>query len=161
NWALHEACRQYAAWRKQGEAPPRLAVNVSAEQIRDPLLVQSVRNTLLRADLPPWALVLELPEAALLGERADNRDHGREAVVNAVGATLAALAELGVKLALDDFGTGFSSIGCLRRYPIELVKIDRSFIADLPHGAPATAMTGAIVLMARSLGKQTVAEGVE
>lgn len=149
DWALNEACRQYAQWRREGEAPPRLALNISAEQLRQRNFLDSVRNALIRSDVPPWALELEFQESALLAD------------LQRTGSILAELADLGVRLAVDDFGAGLSSVSCLRHYPIEVVKIDRSLVNGVLHDANAAAMSHALILMARSLGKQTVAEGVE
>ncbi len=149
NWALNEVCRQYTEWRRQGAAPPRLALNLSAEQLRQREFLESVRNALLRWDMPASALELEFPETVLLGD------------LERTGGVLAALAETGVRLAVDDFGTGVSSLSCLRHFPIQLVKIDRSFTAALPTDPDAIAVAAAVVSMARSLGKQSVAEGVE
>lgn len=149
NWALNEICRQYTEWSRQGGAPTRLALNISAEQLRQREFIDTVRDALLRWDMPPWALELEFPETVLLGD------------LERTGGTLGALAGMGVRLAVDDFGTGLSSLSCLRHYPIHLVKIDRSFVSALPGGQDAAAVTAAIVAMARSLGKQTIAEGVE
>jgi diguanylate cyclase (GGDEF)-like protein len=149
NWALNEVCRQYTEWRRQGDSPPRLALNLSAEQLRQREFLESVRNALLRWDMPAWALELEFPETTLLGD------------LERTGSALRSLAEIGVRLAVDDFGTGPSSLTCLRQFPIQTVKIDRSFIAQLPGSDDAAAVTAAVVGMARSLGKQAVAEGVE
>jgi diguanylate cyclase (GGDEF)-like protein len=149
NWALDEACRQYTQWRRQGSAPPRLALNISAEQFRHRDFLDTVRNALLRWDVPSWALEFELPESILLAD------------LERTGGILASLADIGVRLAVDDFGTGLGSLSCLRHYPLQSVKIDRSFVAALPEDMEAGQVTAAIVAMARSLGKHTVAEGVE
>ena len=111
--------------------------------------VASVRDALLNNDIPPWALELELTESVLLSN--DDR----------TAATLAALVELGVSLALDDFGTGYSSLSYLRRYPVQVIKIDRSFVSDIPRNPDASAIASTVIAMARTLRKRTVAEGIE
>jgi len=148
-WALSEACDQYKRWRAHGITVPQLAINVCADQLRQPNFVEQVKAALLHADMPPWALELEITESVLL------TDDPRTA------QCLNALVALGVKLSLDDFGTGYSSMSYLRRHPVHTIKVDRSFISDIPDNPEATAIATAIVAMARSLHKQTVAEGVE
>ncbi len=148
-WALNEACRQYDEWRKNGQAPARLSVNISAEQVRHREFFDTVRQALVNFDVPPWALQLEFPETALLGD------------LENTATTLRALAQIGVRLALDNFGIGLSALSCLRHYPIHLVKIDRSIVAELPESKDAGPLTAAVVAMARNLGIQTMAEGVE
>jgi diguanylate cyclase (GGDEF)-like protein len=148
-WALSEACEQYKRWRAEGITVPQLAINVCADQLRQANFVQQVKEALLHADMPPWALELEITESVLL------TDDPRTA------QCLHALVALGVKLALDDFGTGYSSMSYLRRHPVHVIKVDRSFISDIPENPEAAAIATAIVAMARSLRKQTVAEGVE
>ena len=134
---LREACEQVTSW-----ADLSLSVNVSARQVTAPGLVDTVSRTLADTGLPPERLWLELTENLLLDDSA------------AVHATLRELAGIGVRLVLDDFGTGYSSLAYLRRFPLEMLKIDRSFIDDEP-------IVAAIVGMARALGLRTVPEGVE
>jgi diguanylate cyclase (GGDEF)-like protein len=134
---LREACEQVTRW---GDLS--LSVNVSARQVTAPGLVETVGRTLADTGLPPDRLWLELTEGLLLDDSA------------AVHATLRELSGIGVRLVLDDFGTGYSSLAYLRRFPLEMLKIDRSFIDDEP-------IVAAIVGMARALGMQTVPEGVE
>lgn len=148
-WALNEACEQYRRWQREGTAVAQVAVNVGAEQLRRPNFVNDVREALLRADMPPWALELELTESVLLSNE--------ERTAN----TLSALVELGISLALDDFGTGYSSLSYLRRYPVQVIKIDRSFVSDIPHSPDASAIASTVVAMAQSLRKRAVAEGIE
>jgi predicted signal transduction protein with EAL and GGDEF domain len=148
-WVLEEACKQYGLWRAAGVKVPQMGVNVSAEQLRRMEFVDSVREALLRNDMPPWALELELTEGVLLSN--DER----------TASTLAALVELGVSLALDDFGTGYSSLSYLRRYPVQVIKIDRSFVSDIPKNPDASAIASTVIAMARTLRKRTVAEGIE
>ncbi len=148
-WVLFEACSQYTRWREQGLEVPRVAVNVSANQLRQPNFANQVRRALLDNDMPPWALELEITESVLLAADGPSGEGLRE------------LSALGVKVSLDDFGTGYSSLNYLRRHPVHVIKIDRSFIADTPQDAEAKAITSAIIAMARSLQKETIAEGVE
>ncbi len=148
-WVLHEACEQYQRWQRAGVDVRQVGVNVSAEQLRRTDFIGSVREALLRSDMPPWALELELTESVLLSN--DER----------TARTLAALVELGVSLALDDFGTGYSSLSYLRRHPVQVIKIDRSFVSDIPRNPDASAIASTVVAMAQSLRKRTVAEGIE
>lgn len=149
NWVLNEACEQHQRWRRSGTMIPQLAVNVSADQLRQPEFVEQVKAALIRTDTPPWTLELEITESVLLTEE------------ELTSRALAALVELGVTLALDDFGTGFSSLSYLRRYPVQVIKIDRTFVTDLPDNPDAAAIASAVVAMARSLRKRTTAEGIE
>ncbi len=146
---LREACAQVARWR--AEVPDlRLSVNVSARQVTAGGLVDTVARTLAETGLEADALWLELTEGLLLEDSHWTTE------------TLRALSGLGVHLVLDDFGTGYSSLGYLRKFPIETIKIDRSFIADLGEdGLGDAAIVAAIVGMARALGMRTVPEGVE
>ena len=148
-WVLRSACRQLQAWHAAGHTRLVMAVNLSARQFVAQDIPQLVREVLEEHGLPARALELELTETALM--------HNAEAV----HATLQALKDLGVVLALDDFGTGYSSLNHLRRFPIDAIKIDRSFTAEMASSDDTTAIVRAIVAMARSLGVQTVAEGVE
>jgi diguanylate cyclase (GGDEF)-like protein len=146
-WVLDAACAQLAVWREQGIAPPRLSVNVSAQQLRHPDFTRSVRRALDRYALPGDLLELELTESVFADETA--------------AATLLPLAQAGVRLALDDFGTGYSSLSYLRRYPISVVKIDRAFLGEVPHNAASATLVETIIVMAHALGKHVVAEGIE
>lgn len=148
-WVLNEACEQLRRWRQQGVEVPQLAVNVSADQLRRADFVDKVKAALINTDTPPWALELEITESVLLTEE------------ERTSRILAELVGLGVTLALDDFGTGYSSLSYLRRYPMQVIKIDRSFVTDLPGNTDASAIASAVVAMARSLGKRTIAEGIE
>ncbi len=148
-WVLRTACRQLQAWHAAGHTRLVMAVNLSARQFLAQDIPQLVREVLEEHGLPARALELELTETALM--------HNAESV----RSTLQALKDLGVVLALDDFGTGYSSLNHLRRFPIDAIKIDRSFTAEMASSDDTTAIVRAIVAMARSLGVQTVAEGVE
>jgi diguanylate cyclase (GGDEF)-like protein len=148
---LRDACHQVARWRAATPVQElALSVNVSARQVTAPGLVEEVAAVLAESGLAPGALWLELTEGLLLEDS------------SGVIETLRALRDLGVRIVLDDFGTGYSSLGYLRRYPIDVLKIDRTFIADLGEdGAGDAAIVAAIVGMAHALGMETVPEGVE
>jgi diguanylate cyclase (GGDEF)-like protein len=146
-WVLESACRQLALWRDEGIAPARLALNVSVQQLRAADFVSLVSDTLARMTLPPQSLELEVTESVF----AD--DEARLALRN--------LAALGVRVALDDFGTGYSSLNYLRQHPVDAIKIDRSFMSEVPDNYQATTLLATIIDMAHALGKQVVAEGVE
>ena len=147
-WVLRTACADAARWRQAGHLLS-VGVNVSPAQFKDSNLVQTVHDTLVQTGLAPQMLVLELTESALMA------DDG------ATLATLNALRDSGVQFALDDFGTGYSSLSYLRRMPLNNVKIDRSFIKDLPHDSGNLAIVRAILSIADSLGFSVTAEGVE
>jgi len=146
-WVLDAACAQLAAWREQNVAPPRLALNVSAQQLKHVEFPKLVRRALDKYGIPPALLELELTESVFADE--------------AAGATLGRLAQLGVHLALDDFGTGYSSLSYLRQYPIGTVKVDRTFLEEVPQNAASSTLVETIIVMAHALGKRVVAEGIE
>ncbi len=149
-WLLGEACRHAVAWTaREGQPPPVLAVNVSARQLEQPGLVADVAAALQASGLAPSLLWLELTETALLPD-------AQFAI-----QTLARLRALGVRVALDDFGTGHSSFARLKHLPIDGLKIDRSFVADLPDDSLDAAIVAAMALVARKAGISVVAEGVE
>jgi diguanylate cyclase (GGDEF)-like protein len=148
-WVIDEACRQQREWMDAGLRPARVSVNVSALEFRDPGLVDSVYRSLDAHGVDPACLELELTESVLM----------RHADVAA--AHLQALKAIGVRIAIDDFGTGSSSLSDLRRFPIDVLKIDRSFVHDIdrhPTGAP---LVRAIINMGKGLNQHVVAEGVE
>jgi diguanylate cyclase (GGDEF)-like protein len=146
-WVLETACTQLASWRDQNIAPPRLALNVSAQQLRHPDFPELVRHTLGKYGLGPQAIELELAESIFADE--------------AAGATLARLAQMGVHLTLDDFGVGYWSLSYLRQHPIGTVKIDRTFLEDVPRNPTSATLVETILVMAHALHKRVVAEGVE
>ncbi len=148
---LREACVQAAAWQERCPSHPGAAVsvNLSPRQLADPHIVDSVAEALADSGADPGRLRLELTETALMG------DH------HAAVRTCTELTALGVSLVLDDFGTGFSSLSHLGRYPIDTVKIDRSFVADLTVDAGARGIVAAVLTMAAGFGARVVAEGVE
>jgi EAL domain-containing protein (putative c-di-GMP-specific phosphodiesterase class I) len=148
-WTLDAACAQIAAWKVAGRLPGRVAVNVSALQFRDQRLPQALCNALQTYGIGPGELELELTESTLMDD------------TEAAQATVASLRELGVALAIDDFGTGYSSLSYLKRLRPDKLKIDRSFVRDLPADADDCALTEAIVGIAHALAITVVAEGVE
>ena len=147
-WVLREACTQYMRWQREGLLLPRIAVNVSPRQFRHDGFLALVERVLAETGMPPEALELEITESLLM-------DATRQ-----VELTLGRLAGMGIRLAMDDFGTGYSSLAYLKRFPVHVVKIDRSFIKDLPREESSGAITGAIIAMAHALHKEVVAEGV-
>lgn len=147
-WVLSQAVRQAALWHGRGHAVP-IAVNVSALQFQQPHFVDRVAGVLAVAGVPPHLLELELTESILVRD-ADEALH-----------RLHALARLGVRLSIDDFGTGYSSLSYLKRFPIRKLKIDRSFVSGLPGDDSDAGIVRAILQMARALGMEVIAEGVE
>jgi len=148
-FVLRQACWQACEWQRQGLEPIRVSVNLSVHQLRQGKLVSLVRQVLEETGLAPHYLELELTESQLL----DSVEH--------IIATFHQLHELGVKLAIDDFGTGYSSLSYLKRFPVDYVKIDQTFIRGLGEGTEDAAITRAIIVMAHSLELKVVAEGVE
>ena len=148
-WVLRTACAQGRAWLDQGIDIGRVAVNVAGPQIQRGGLTATVRRVLEESGFPADRLELEVTEGFIMGQ-AD------EAV-----AELAALRDLGVSLAIDDFGTGYSSLSYLKRLPVHTLKIDQSFVRDIPDDANDVAIAEAIIALARSLQMTVVAEGVE
>ncbi|MDB5796771.1 MAG: sensory box/GGDEF family protein [Paucimonas sp.] len=148
-WVLNEACRVAREWQQEGKPPVVVAVNLSAVQFKRGDVEKSVRAALEASRLPPECLELEMTESVLIHD------------VDKVLATLQRLKKLGVKLAIDDFGTGYSSLSYLKRLDLDKIKIDRSFIRDLPTDPDDAAIVRAIIEMARELGLTTIAEGVE
>lgn len=146
-WVLGAACAQWAVWREQGIAPARLSVNVSVQQLKSAEFPRNVRRVLDKYGIPPQVVEIELTESVFADE--------------AAGTAMRQLADIGVRLALDDFGTGYSALNYLRQHPIDVIKIDRSFLEEVPLDDSAATLTGTIISMAHALGKEVVAEGVE
>jgi EAL domain-containing protein (putative c-di-GMP-specific phosphodiesterase class I) len=149
NWVLRTACKQNAAWQKEGLPPVRMMVNLSSTQFYRGNIVSNVRKALSESGLDPEWLELELTESLTLD--------GSESTIK----TMRALKRLGVSLSLDDFGTGWSSLSYLRRFPIDRIKIDRSFLRDVASEPTAEAVVRSIINLGRDLGLACVAEGVE
>ena len=148
-WVLHEACRQAVSWQQPGRPPLSVAVNISAVQFARGDLEDTVRRALAASGLAPGLLELELTESILIRN------------VDSVLGTVRRLKRLGVMLSIDDFGTGYSSLTYLKRFAVDRLKIDQSFIRDLVSDADSGAIVRAIVQMAQSLNLKTVAEGIE
>ena len=148
-WVLRTACRQSRAFQDAGFGPLRVAVNLSSRQFERSSLVEMVANILAETGLAPECLELELTEGTLMRNSAE------------ASRTLGQLKELGVKLAIDDFGTGYSSLGSLKIFPIDRIKIDRSFIGGASRSPEDASIVEAIIAMARSLHLDIIAEGVE
>ncbi|WP_202845127.1 putative bifunctional diguanylate cyclase/phosphodiesterase [Luteimonas saliphila] len=148
-WILHEACRMACQWPLRDGRGPKLRVNLSARQFSQAGLVEDVVAALSGSGLQPGRLCLELTESALLPD------------VDAAAQTLTRLRELGVCVALDDFGTGYSSLAYLKRLPIDVIKLDQSFVAGLPDDPYDLAIVQAVAGLARKTGVDVVAEGVE
>ncbi len=148
-WILKTACRQYMEWRHQGMPPLRLSVNISACQFASGSLADDVENILMRTGMEPSCLCLELTEGIVMSNMQQTLE------------ILHQLHALGVALSLDDFGTGFSSLSYLRQMPLHELKIDRSFVEQLPHDVNSVAIIDSILGMAHSLNLAIVAEGVE
>ncbi|HEX8009356.1 MAG TPA: EAL domain-containing protein [Casimicrobiaceae bacterium] len=148
-WALKTACLQAKTWQAPGQPPVLVAVNLSARQLRTRGLVDTIARTLAETALAPALLKLEITESQIMGD-------ARE-----VMETLAAMRALGVGLAMDDFGTGYSSLGNLAKLPVDVLKIDRAFVARMLDDSDAMALVSTILTLARSLRLKVVAEGVE
>jgi diguanylate cyclase (GGDEF)-like protein/PAS domain S-box-containing protein len=149
-WVLREACRQAVAWMALPEAQPlTVSVNLSPRQVADANLVSDVMIALRDTGLRPECLTLEITESALMQD------------AESTTATLQALKAIGLRLAIDDFGTGYSSLSYLRRFPVDILKIDRSFVATLDSSDTEAALVRSILSLGRTLELETIAEGIE
>ncbi|VXB77502.1 EAL domain-containing protein [Massilia sp. 9I] len=148
-WVLRSACRQNVDWLRSGLGPLRMAVNLSARQFSEPDLVDTVRGVLEETGLRPDSLEIELTESVMMAD------------VESAIDTMRCLKAMGVKLSIDDFGTGYSSLAYLRRFPVDVLKIDRSFVRDIVDSVDGAAMVDAIISLAHGLRMQVIAEGVE
>lgn len=148
-WALRRACQQNMAWQNAGLGRLRMAVNLSARQFSQPDLVESVAKALADSGMAPHDLELELTEGMVMAD------------VESAIATLRDLKTLNVQLAIDDFGTGYSSLSYLKRFPIDVLKIDRSFVNDIAHSADDATIVLSIISLAHNLRLRVIAEGVE
>ena len=147
-WVLHQACAQAASWHQQG-LRTYMSVNVSMRQLETESLVDHVEEALAASDLEPSLLVIEVTESTLM------RD------AHATVSRLRRLKEIGVMIAVDDFGTGYSSLAYLRQFPVDVLKIDRSFISEMNGTPDAAALIHTLVELGRTLGLSTIAEGIE
>jgi diguanylate cyclase (GGDEF)-like protein/PAS domain S-box-containing protein len=148
-WALDTACRQARAWQDEGVSPVSIAINVSAVELRGKDFLSNVRQILEQNRLEPRFLELELTETFMMQDWKSTAE------------TLRALKNLGVKIALDDFGTGYSSLSYMRRFPIDALKIDQSFVRDMTSDADDASIVSAVINMGRSLNMGVIAEGIQ
>jgi EAL domain-containing protein (putative c-di-GMP-specific phosphodiesterase class I) len=148
-WVLREACSRAARWRRAGLPLGRMSVNLSARQFQHAGLIGQVRATLADTGLEPAGLEIEITESTVMGDTAKAVD------------VLRSLKSLGVALSIDDFGTGYSSLGYLKRFPLDVLKIDRTFVMDVVGDPSDAAITRAIIDLAHGLRLEAVAEGVE
>jgi len=148
-WVLKTACAQNVEWQRQGLPPINMAVNLSVRQFADENLLHDIASILEETGMTPGLLELEITEGMLI--------HNVERAIQ----LLTAIKQLGVRLAIDDFGTGYSSLGQLKNFPIDTLKVDRSFIRDLATDSEDKAITSAIIAMGKTLSLTVVAEGVE
>jgi EAL domain-containing protein (putative c-di-GMP-specific phosphodiesterase class I) len=148
-WVLKTACEQNVAWQRQGLPPINMAVNLSVRQFADENLLEDITAILAQTGMQPSQLELEITEGMLI--------HDIERAIK----LLTAIKQMGVRLAIDDFGTGYSSLGQLKNFPIDTLKVDRSFIRDLATDSEDKAITSAIIAMGKTLSLTVVAEGVE
>ncbi len=148
-WVLREACAQNMAWQRRGLRPVSMAVNLSPRQFVDEHLLRDVDEALASSGMPPVLLQLEVTESMVM------RNVSRAVKV------LDAIQNRGIRLAIDDFGTGYSSMSLMKQFPIDTIKIDRSFVRDLPNDSEDRAIAQAIISMGKALGMTVVAEGVE
>jgi EAL domain-containing protein (putative c-di-GMP-specific phosphodiesterase class I) len=149
SWVLRTACRQNRDWQQAGYGLLRIAVNLSARQFAQPGLVREIQIVLEETGMAPTCLEIELTETLVM-----------EDVESAI-RTMGQLKRMGVKLSIDDFGTGYSSLSYLRRFPVDVLKIDRSFVRDITSNEDDAAMVAAIIELARGLRMRVIAEGVE
>jgi EAL domain-containing protein (putative c-di-GMP-specific phosphodiesterase class I) len=150
-FVLEEACRQLKAWTDEDPARSHLvvAVNLSPQQFRLPDLTEQVAEVLAATGLDASRLCLEVTESAMMAD------------ADAATVTLKRLKALGTRVSIDDFGTGYSSLGYLKRFPVDYVKIDRSFIGELRDGDVDTEIVRAVIRLSAAIGMRAVAEGVE
>lgn len=149
-WVLEEACRQAKEWQElYSDCRPTMSVNLSARQLQQPNLLEEISEVLGATELEPCGLVLEITESVIMEDAEANI------------ATLEGLKGLGVKLAIDDFGTGYSSLAYLKRFPVDVIKIDRSFVHGLGVSPKEAAIVQAVIDLAEALGLEPIAEGIE
>jgi EAL domain-containing protein (putative c-di-GMP-specific phosphodiesterase class I) len=148
-WVLRSACAQIRAWQKSGLKVPPVSVNLSARQFEQQNLSEAVHRALSETGVSAELIEFEITESLLMNDP------------EGAARTLASLKESGVKLSMDDFGTGYSSLGYLKRFPIDTLKIDRSFVHDISNDASGETLTRAIIHLAQNLKLKVIAEGVE
>lgn len=148
HWVLERVCQYMQEWTSKGYRPVRIAVNISPRQFRQIDFVQNLRDLIIKYDINPCMLELEITESSMTNAQETTR-------------ILSQLKELGVFVSVDDFGTGYSSLSYLKNYPIDIIKIDQSFIADITKDKKNEAIVRAIILLSHTLGLEVIAEGVE
>ncbi len=148
-WVLKTACEQNVSWQRQGLPPLCIAVNLSLRQLMDENLIKDIERALNKSGLAPNLLELEITESMVM--------HNPARMIS----ILSSIKEMGVRLAIDDFGTGYSSLAHIKNFPIDTIKVDRSFIRNLPEDSEDMAITEAIIAMGKTLSLTVVAEGVE
>ena len=149
NWVLDRAFAQVCSWQRMGYDKMRLAINLAAAQFRTTNLIERIKELLGREKCSPECIEIEITETGML------RDP------DGVGKILRALRELGLRVAIDDFGTGYSSLSHLKKFPIDTLKIDKTFVSDILHDREDAAIVSAVIAMARALDLEVIAEGVE
>ncbi len=148
-WVLLNACKQAVAWRREGLPNIKIAINISARQFEDQAILDCVQNALKQSGLPASQLELEITEGLLINDSEE------------IHQCFMALKGMGVQMSLDDFGTGYASLSYLKRYPFDILKIDRCFVHDIDASGDSLTLVNAIIAMAHSFDMQVVAEGVE
>ncbi len=149
DWTLEAACRQLRTWREQAITPPRIAINISAAQLRQADMYTQVRSALKRHNLPGSDLELEITENLLVQD------------MESAVTVLEQIRSLGVKVSMDDYGTGYSSLAYMKELPVDTLKIDRCFIENLETESADRAIVNSTIVLARHLGMKVLAEGVE
>jgi EAL domain-containing protein (putative c-di-GMP-specific phosphodiesterase class I) len=150
NWVLKTACTQANQWRQQGHRDIKISVNLSSVQFnKDKDLVGRVKRILDKTGFPPRLLTLEITENAVMTD------------TNVAIQTMKELTDLGIAIAIDDFGTGYSSLSYVKNFPAKYLKIDRSFVKDIPHDSDDMAIAASIITLAKNLRMEVIAEGVE
>ena len=148
-WVLQTACEQVRRWHEMGFEPMRIGVNVSAQQFEDPMLIDTIRRALKETNLPPGFLEIELTESSLMSDAAQ------------AGALLREIRDVGVRIAIDDFGTGYSSLKYLHEFPLNALKIDKSFVQSVDTSERGGPISNMIIGLGQTLGLEVIAEGVE
>jgi diguanylate cyclase (GGDEF)-like protein len=148
-WVLQTACEQVRKWHAMDLEPMRIGVNVSAQQFEDPMLIDKIRGALKETRMPPELLELELTESCLMSDPAQ------------AGALLREIREIGVRISIDDFGTGYSSLTYLNEFPLNALKIDRSFVQSVESNDRGGPISNMIIGLGQNLGLEVIAEGVE
>src|SRR6202035_2022950 len=147
-WVLREACKQGSAWHRMGHTVD-IAVNVSGRQLDSDQLIAEIESALADSELRPSALTIEITETTLMRN------------IEETARRLATIKELGVRIAIDDFGTGYSSLAHLQKFPVDALKIDRSFIAGMRHNSEGETLIHTLVQLGKALSIETLAEGIE